>query len=61
MYDGNAENSQIIGRFLGNTLPDKVQSSGNFTKIVFETDSSVQRIGFQSVYYATSPSGTFVF
>ena len=55
MYDGKTENSSMIGKFCGSTLPEKIQSSGMFMKVVFRTDHSKEQehSGFQAVYYAT--------
>jgi hypothetical protein len=43
----------MIGKFCGSALPEKIQSSGMFMKVVFRTDHSIEHSGFQAVYYAT--------
>lgn len=50
IYDGDSTYWPLVGTFCGNSIPGFFVSSGNFLTVVFVTDSSVQRGGFNATY-----------
>jgi len=48
LRDGGTENSPLIGRFCGPTLPIVQHSTGHLMWVRFRTDESVPRIGFKA-------------
>ncbi|BES95605.1 calcium ion Hypothetical protein [Nesidiocoris tenuis] len=58
VYDGIDENTELIGRFCGSTLPNKITSSGGFLTIKFSSDELVEKSGFRlSLTALRSPCG----
>ena len=54
IYDGDSGDDPTLGRFCGLKAPHPIVASSNELYIVFKSDSSVQRRGFQ----ATHATGT---
>lgn len=52
VYDGDNAHFPLVGTFCGNSIPIPFVSSGNFLTVVFVTDSSVQKPGFNATYRA---------
>uniref|UniRef100_A0A8C6U660 CUB domain-containing protein n=1 Tax=Neogobius melanostomus TaxID=47308 RepID=A0A8C6U660_9GOBI len=50
LYDGDSTHWPLVGTFCGSSVPSFFVSSGNFLTVVFKTDSSVQRAGFNATY-----------
>lgn len=50
IYDGDSIHWPLVGTFCGSSVPSFFVSSGNFLTVVFKTDSSVQRAGFNATY-----------
>lgn len=50
IYEGATEEDPIVGRWCGDRLPPKYESTGNVLLIVFKSDWSAQREGFRIVY-----------
>ncbi|KAH9512215.1 Dorsal-ventral patterning tolloid-like protein 1 [Bulinus truncatus] len=48
IYDGDNRNSSILGRFCGSTFPEQIISTGTTMMLLFTTDNSVQRKGFEA-------------
>ena len=47
LFDGHTTDKQVLGRFCGSKLPHPVVASGDQMLLVFKSDASVQRKGFQ--------------
>lgn len=47
VHDGDSLNSDLIGRFCGNRIPEQILSSGKTLTVKFVSDSDVNRAGFQ--------------
>ncbi|XP_071823336.1 scavenger receptor cysteine-rich domain-containing protein DMBT1-like [Apostichopus japonicus] len=58
VYDGVDDTYPEIDEFCGTSTPDPVFSSGNEIFLVFTTDSSVVRSGFNAVYSPVSTTPT---
>uniref|UniRef100_A0A673AMU3 Cubilin n=1 Tax=Sphaeramia orbicularis TaxID=375764 RepID=A0A673AMU3_9TELE len=52
VYDGDNIHFPLVGTFCGSSAPGHYVSSGNFLTVVFVTDSSVQKRGFNATYRA---------
>ncbi|XP_069504454.1 cubilin [Ambystoma mexicanum] len=52
LYDGDSENANLEGTFCGSTVPAPFVSTGNSLTVVFASDSSVERAGFNATYTA---------
>nr|XP_019553875.2 tolloid-like protein 1 [Aedes albopictus]XP_029726403.1 tolloid-like protein 1 [Aedes albopictus] len=50
VYDGDSQDSYILGRFCGAKLPHPISSTSNEIYMVFNTDASVQRKGFLATH-----------
>jgi CUB domain len=52
LYDGDTTGANIIAEFYGTyvTLPVEIRSTGQFMLVVFTTDFSVTRRGFNATY-----------
>ena len=48
MYDGHTTEDQILGRFCGSKLPHPIMASDDQMLMVFKSDASVQRKGFNA-------------
>ncbi len=47
LYDGHTTDKQALGRFCGSKLPHPIVATGDKMLLVFKSDASVQRKGFQ--------------
>ncbi|KAJ8019624.1 Tolloid-like protein 2 [Holothuria leucospilota] len=54
IYDGEDDSYPSIGEFCGTSLPDPITSSSNNIFLVFDSDSSVTRSGFQGKFSPAS-------
>ncbi|XP_059839979.1 CUB and sushi domain-containing protein 3 [Hypanus sabinus] len=52
LYDGPDSNSPLIGSFLDNKLPERIESSSNSMHLAFRSDGSVSFSGFHIEYKA---------
>lgn len=74
VYDGSSSSSTRIGHFSGNSIPPELTTSGNQMTVIFTSDYSVTKTGFNAVYTSigqqnqcttdqsytlTSPTGDF--
>ncbi|XP_076459085.1 tolloid-like protein 1 [Babylonia areolata] len=50
VFDGDNTNARSLGVFCGSAIPDAITSSGNTMFMVFYSDASVQRKGFEAEY-----------
>ena len=50
LYDGDSSDDPTLGRFCGLKAPHPIVASGNELYMVFKSDSSVQRRGFQATH-----------
>lgn len=50
LYDGDSSDDQTLGRFCGLKAPHPIVASSNQLYLVFKSDSSVQRRGFQATH-----------
>ncbi|XP_072307339.1 cubilin [Eucyclogobius newberryi] len=50
IYDGDSSYWPLVGTLCGSSIPAFYLSSGNFLTVVFKTDGSVQRAGFNATY-----------
>ncbi|XP_076463979.1 tolloid-like protein 1 [Babylonia areolata] len=50
LFDGDDTNARSLGVFCGSAIPDAITSSGNTMFMVFYSDASVQRKGFEAEY-----------
>ncbi|MCS7189561.1 MAG: T9SS type A sorting domain-containing protein [Bacteroidia bacterium] len=50
VYDGPSTNHPLLGRYSGNSIPPILTSSGGSMLVVFTSDSSVTRAGWQASY-----------
>ncbi|PVD37829.1 hypothetical protein C0Q70_00431 [Pomacea canaliculata] len=50
LFDGDDNNARSLGLFCGGATPDPITSSGNSMYMVFYSDASVQRKGFEAEY-----------
>ncbi|XP_019353396.2 cubilin [Alligator mississippiensis] len=50
LYDGENENTNLVGTFCGSTVPAPFLSTSNFLTVKFSTDGSVERAGFNATY-----------
>ena len=50
IHEGRTEETPLVGRYCGNTLPPDYVSSGNEIYIRFKTDHSVSGTGFRIRY-----------
>lgn len=50
IYDGDGSDDATLGRFCGLKAPHPIVASGNELYMVFKSDSSVQRRGFQATH-----------
>ncbi|KAL8603880.1 hypothetical protein ACOMHN_049698 [Nucella lapillus] len=48
LFDGDDTNARSLGVFCGSAIPDAITSSGNTMFMVFYSDASVQRKGFEA-------------
>ncbi|CAL8359732.1 unnamed protein product [Lota lota] len=54
LRDGNSINSQVIGRFCGNSRPGPIQSSGNTLHVLFVSDGYKNFDGFFATFQESS-------
>ena len=54
VYDGRNVSADRIGRFCGSQRPQEMITSGNEIFIKFESDKSVEKLGFRASH-TTSP------
>ena len=54
IYDGNSDQSSMLGKFCGNSLPSSVVSSTNEIFLKFQTDSSINKKGYMIRYIPKS-------
>ncbi|XP_078253265.1 CUB and sushi domain-containing protein 3 isoform X2 [Rhinoraja longicauda] len=52
LYDGSDSNSPLIGSFIDNKLPERIESSSNNMHLAFRSDGSVSFSGFHIEYKA---------
>lgn len=50
VFDGDDTNARSLGVFCGSAVPEPITSSGNTMFMVFYSDASVQRKGFEAEY-----------
>lgn len=50
VYDGDTSEDPTLGRFCGLKAPHPIVASGNELYMVFKSDASVQRRGFQATH-----------
>lgn len=50
IYDGDSIHWPLVGTFCGSSIPSAFVSSGNFLTVVFKTDNTVQKAGFNATY-----------
>ncbi|EPY76557.1 tolloid-like protein [Camelus ferus] len=50
VFDGETEESPILGRLCGNKIPEPLVATGNKMFVRFVSDASVQRKGFQATH-----------
>lgn len=50
VYNGLEDDAPLIDKYCGTSSPDRVSSSGNTMRVVFQTDASVNGRGFQARY-----------
>lgn len=50
VFDGDSSDDPTLGRFCGLKAPHPIVASGNELYMVFKSDSSVQRRGFQATH-----------
>ncbi|KRT83831.1 EGF-like domain containing protein, partial [Oryctes borbonicus] len=55
-YDGDSPEANMLGRFCGSKMPHPIVATGNQMYMVFKSDASVQRKGFQATH-ATACGG----
>ena len=60
IYDGDSSEDATLGRFCGLKAPHPIVASSNELYMVFKSDSSVQRRGFQATHATgnDTPSST---
>ena len=51
LYDGHTTDDPALGRFCGSKVPHPVVASGDRMLLVFRSDASVQRRGFQAKHF----------
>ncbi len=54
VYDGRTTASPRLGRFSGNSIPSSLQSTGGEMLVLFRTDGSVVRSGWEISYNSTT-------
>lgn len=59
MYDGDSSEDPTLGRFCGLKAPHPIVASSNELYMVFKSDSSVQRRGFQATHATGNPLENF--
>ncbi|MGH0150723.1 UNVERIFIED_CONTAM: hypothetical protein FKN15_032572 [Acipenser sinensis] len=57
LYDGPNDQSNLIGTFCGNTPPPANSTTGTSLHVVFVSDPSVSRSGFQMLWYQNGCGG----
>ncbi|XP_028288640.1 cubilin [Parambassis ranga] len=57
LYDGTSEQSRLIGTYCGFNPPPANGTSGSALTLVFRTDSSVSKPGFQMMWYQNGCGG----
>lgn len=50
IYDGDSPESHTLGRFCGTKEPHPISATGNQMYMIFKSDASVQRKGFQAIH-----------
>lgn len=50
VHNGRNNNSALIGKYCGDSIPHSVTSSGNVLHVKFHADRSIQHIGFKASY-----------
>ncbi|XP_012283189.1 bone morphogenetic protein 1 [Orussus abietinus] len=50
IYDGDSPESLTLGTFCGNKLPHPISATGNQMYMVFKSDNTIQRRGFQATH-----------
>lgn len=53
VYEKNSDESSLIGRYCGDSLPAPISSNGNEIYLVFQTNMTNDNVGFQ-IYYEAS-------
>ncbi|KAI8522021.1 hypothetical protein Bbelb_017750 [Branchiostoma belcheri] len=52
IYDGLSDSAPLLAKLCGDERPKPVQSTGNRVKLVFKSDGSLTKDGFEMRYYA---------
>jgi len=50
MLSGVDADSKVHGSFCGAAIPQSITSEGNALRVIFSTDSTVQKTGFSAVF-----------
>ena len=56
IYDGSSRSSPLLGRYCGHQDPGRIETTQNQMFIVFETDSSDTKSGFEAWWIAVANS-----
>lgn len=60
VHNGRNNNSALIGKYCGDSIPHSVTSSGNVLHVKFHADRSIQHIGFKASYTSLNAGKYFI-